>query len=499
MARERPNGRWEVVATGSAIVVAGVLALWENEGRFDFYRAARDAPVVQSAADAAAVDTFSLTGEVDTQVPIEGRYVKPFASYLCVDRAASVCSWHKSGDSDWKLSWGPSVPDNARNQGVKQTLRGGALFPTKYLVGDLEVHPDAVQLVDDKVPISGVDLPLTQAGRQAGLLQARACLVRGNLAHPRLGDERLDYTGVPNAPVATYFGKMDGRRARGKQFDVSPGRLSALLYERYLPADLMKNDGVLHHLVNGDRRHALGVLKSRSAKETWLARLGGAAVVVLGVYGLLERFSNLLYHVPVLGQIARWGMLLLSVLMGAALSLLVVAVSAMVHHPWALGPPLALVAAGAWWLIRGSRRAQTHAREAVDHYQHERLAQASGTPTVPLPAARDERMFSNLIKLAVGDGLGKRENRLLVRWGKKHGITKPRMQKLFAEAQRDPAPADAASRDGFILMVAVALADGKLSVREQSVLVAMAARLGISKDEVRRIIVGVATGELLPV
>ena len=57
-----------------ALVVAGVMALWHNEGRFDFYKAARDATVVTAPAEAEAVPG-AYTGALRTDIPITGEYV----------------------------------------------------------------------------------------------------------------------------------------------------------------------------------------------------------------------------------------------------------------------------------------------------------------------------------------------------------------------------------------------------------------------------------------
>ena len=57
------------------IVFAGIVALWENEGRFNYAQEASDATVIASPAEALPDTTISITGKLDTEIPIAGEYI----------------------------------------------------------------------------------------------------------------------------------------------------------------------------------------------------------------------------------------------------------------------------------------------------------------------------------------------------------------------------------------------------------------------------------------
>ncbi|MCO6047282.1 hypothetical protein NG895_25560 [Aeoliella sp. ICT_H6.2] len=494
MARNKKNNPFAALLFGPALVVVGVLALWENEGRFNFYQAAKDAQVAP-AGDAPVGRPFAMTDELDTQIPIVGHYVEKFVGFHRVNRSAMIYSWDEDKDSDghttWDLDWHSSVESNSRNSGIRQTLRSDTLYPPKYQLGSLEIAAADIHLVDAKQAIPARRLQLVEAGRQQQLRLAGEYFFkgRGSPGNPQLGDERLQYTGIPNAPTASYFGMLEGHVARGKQYDISKSFLS----------DFIQNDGVLHHLVNGDRETALATLKGYFSKVKWFTRLGGTAAVVIGVMIFIGFFASLLYRIPVLGQVVGWGVFLISLAVGLTLSLLVMVTSALVHHPIVLALPVALVVAGIVYLLRSKKSAKKNVENALSQYQQTHADDGFDIDGPGMSAGLAEQTFSNLAKLALEGGLSKHENKFLVKWAEKNGIDADRMKQLFAQAKEDPTPTQAADRNDFVLLVCLAMADGTLSMREQSALKAMAGRLGLSKGDVREIVVGVETGELVPV
>ena len=74
---------------GPALIVAGCMALWQNEGRFDYYTAARDATVITSPIES-PVEPIAYTARLRTDIPIEGDYVTRFDGYLVVNRQAEI-------------------------------------------------------------------------------------------------------------------------------------------------------------------------------------------------------------------------------------------------------------------------------------------------------------------------------------------------------------------------------------------------------------------------
>ncbi|WP_425398885.1 TMEM43 family protein [Aeoliella sp.] len=497
MASKKKNNPFAAFLIGPIFVCVGVLALWENEGRFNFYKAAKNATVAP-AGDAPVGEPFATTDALDTQIPIAGHYVEQFVGFHRVNRHATIWSWEKDEDSDgnttWDLGWHSSVESNSRNSGIRQTLRSDTLYPPKYQLGELEIDPADIHLVDSSETIRAGSLKMVDAGRQQNLRVAGEYFFkgRGSINSPKEGDERLGYTGIPNAATASYFGMIEGDRARGKKYDIRQSFLSGII----------QNDGVLHHLVNGDRDTALASVKSYFSKVMWFTRLGGTAAVVIGVMIFIGGFASLLYRIPILGRVVGWAVFGVSLVVGLTLSLLVMITSALVHHPIAQALPVAVVIAGIVWLVRSRRKAKQNVQTALTHYQQAHASDVDDGFDLDGPGMSTglaEKTFGNLAKLALEGGLSKQENRFLVKWAEKNGIDAERMKQLYDEAKQDSTPARAADRNDFVLLVCLAMADGTLSAREQSVLKRMAKHLGLSTDEVRKIVIGVETGVLEPV
>ena len=81
MARDENNSGGIIV--GPILVVGAVLCLWHNEGRFDYYKAARLATPVDSVEEAGSKETVAFTGALG-KVVLPGRYVTRFEGYYDV-------------------------------------------------------------------------------------------------------------------------------------------------------------------------------------------------------------------------------------------------------------------------------------------------------------------------------------------------------------------------------------------------------------------------------
>lgn len=494
VAKKDKNNPLAAFLIGPAIVCVGVLALWENEGRFNFYKAARNARIVASPEEAQLGEAVSMTDQLETKMPIAGLYTKEFSGYYRVRRSAKIYSWERDEDSEghvtWDQGWHSYVQDNNRNTGLRQTLSTKTLFPAKYQLGELEIAPQDIQLLDASEDIDASQLELTKQGQDAQLTFSASSLFKGQgtLQSPKLGDERVDYTGIPNAPTASYFGVINQGIGRGKRYEISDSFVSSLI----------QNNGILHHLANGPRDQALDTLKGSFTRLMWYTRLGGTVAVVIGIAIFLSSFVNLLYSIPIIGRLVSWGVLLISLILGLSISLMVIVTSALLHHPLWLAAPLVLLVGAIYFIWRAKGKAKANAGRALDYYQQKHATEALDISQPRMSAGLAEESFRNLAKLASEGGLGKKENQFLVKWGEQNGIDPRRMHELVAEAQADDNPVQAATRDDFILLICLALVDGMLSSREQSALTSLAKQLGLTSDDVREIIVAVESGELLP-
>ena len=324
------------------IVFAGIVALWENEGRFNYAQEASDATVIASPAEALPDTTISITGKLDTEIPIAGEYIDQFMGYHVVSRSAEIYAWDRHEDNEGretgKKEWQHSLEGNSRNRELQQTLRSRSLYPPTYRLGDLTIEPSRIHFVDAYSNISISNMTLNNAGLKAGLQ------TRGNYFYKRapgaagegiteLGDERISYSGVRNAPTASYFGLITGGIANGKQFEISQSFMSAII----------QNDGILHHLVNGEREPALQTMKSHFTRLKWIVRGGGTAAIIIGIYMFFRFFVNLLYRIPLLGDVISAGVFLISLVLGLTIAIIVMTFSILIHHPFMVTLPLVLI------------------------------------------------------------------------------------------------------------------------------------------------------------
>ena len=114
------------------MVALAVAALWKNEVRYDYYRAAAKTEMVQSIDEAAPDSLISFTGSMDQRLTIDGEYVESFTGYLFVDRHSEIYCWDEDEDDEghttWRRRWMNSVQSNSRNRQLSQTLSPGKFF-----------------------------------------------------------------------------------------------------------------------------------------------------------------------------------------------------------------------------------------------------------------------------------------------------------------------------------------------------------------------------------
>ena len=115
---------------------------------------------------------------------------------------------------------------------------------------------------------------------------------------------------------------------------------------------------------------------------------------------------------------------------------------------------------------------------------------AGGQRPQDLFARRAERTFKNLAKVALAEsGLSKKENAYLVKWGQRSGLTEPQMKTFFAAAKQEGGPPQVTDRADLSLLACLAMADGRMSTKELSLLNTFGKSLGMSTHDVRTMIV----------
>ncbi|MGK0155002.1 MAG: hypothetical protein ACI9SE_001962 [Neolewinella sp.] len=486
MNNESRNGRGDLALTAIG-VLGGILALWENEGRFDYSAAAHDAEVISSHKLADPDRTIAITDALKTDIRIEDSYVEPILGYHIVERTAEIYSWHHSTgeNSKWTLDWYTYLESNTRNSEQKKLI-GDQRSPAKdYQLGELKINPANIHFADSYQAIQPSSLRLGAKGEEVALEAEGGAFYKrvGARGTDTLGDERITYSGIPNAATATYFGLIADGVGVGKNFEIETSIISSLI----------KNDGILHHIVNGEHDQALATVASDYSSLMWMVRLGGTLAIMIGIYTALSSLVNLLYGIPLLGQLVRGGVLLVSAVLGLVIALITIVTSLIVHHPVFVALPL-LLAIGAYVALRmRSKQAKENAGQTLSRMTatmaSERDAADGGSET---GSDAVENALRNLAAMAAADGkLDKREQKFLVRWGEQHGLSKQQVETLFKQQMMSKQQPKVSSRDDLVVITCLALADGRISTKELRLLRSLGTGLGMTNDDMQSMILEV--------
>lgn len=455
------RSRWTGIIIGPMMAIFAVMALWKNEARFDFHKAARRTTAIQSPADANAGQLISHTGPMDQDLSIEGEYVESFTGYLMVRRHAEIYAWDKDEDSDdhvtWDMQWMSHLENNSRNQGIHQQLSSQRFLPDDYAVGALPVQSELIEFVDweDDIPVSSLMLTHEKLKPEQDFFYLR----KGG--GDQLGDERVSYDGIPVPAIATYFGKYQSGQGVADQSHRRTGWINAAI----------QDSGILHYIVGGDRDEALDKMKRYIALVKWIVRGVGTAVLVMGLFIFFSTIFGFLIAIPVIGRIAEAGSFLLALAIGIPFALVAIVSSYLVAHPLLLVILVALIVAGICYLRRRGRDSQAKLKRNLDQrYGH----------TVGGDEMKDLE-FLELAQLALHDStITVEEDTLLRRWAHKHRWSPDKTDQMINQAKRayDYPAAEHTTKDHLNTLITLSLADGKLTQYEVSTLRSVAKRLG---------------------
>lgn len=475
------NQRWPGMLMGPALVLLTLPVLWQNETRYDFYRAASATKAVDSFDDVAPGSLISWTAPMDTELSFPGEYVDGFKGFLTVAREAEIYCWHNdapySRNSQTELKWRPSIEDGSMNYGVKQQCESRNFFPLQYHVGELPIQISSIEFVDSYDTIRPSDLRLTQVGTQLHLAPRNRYFHLAKNRSDGLGDERVLYTGIPVPPVATYFGKYESGQGVADQSH----QRSGFVYR------MIQDSGTLHYIVAGDRATALATMKSHLLHLKWFVRGFGTASIIGGFTMLFYSITGVLYHLPLIGPIARWGSFLVAVLIGVPIAMLTIAGGYLIAHPLLL----AAIATGIVVTIyllrkRGKASQQTLRRDLDQHYGY-----ALGTDELK------ELEFIELAQMAMSDAkLHDEETKVLKKWAKKHRWDTAKYDAMLARAQSKRESLDSKPSDDEHLrnVVRLAMADGTLTGYEIRTIRSVAKRLGFDDATIGEMIERVRRG-----
>ncbi len=206
MARKRKSKVGGLII-GPALIVMSVVVLWKNEGRFDYYKAARATQEINSPTAATTGSLVSYSNSMNRKLTMSGKYVTAFTGYLMVQRSAEIYAWDRDEDDDghvtWSMRWMSSVENNNRNNGISQQLTSERFLPPEYRVGDMQIDASRIEFVDSLHTISPADLQLASPGQSLRLVPTGDYFQLYKNQGGNLGDERVGYSGIPVPEIAT--------------------------------------------------------------------------------------------------------------------------------------------------------------------------------------------------------------------------------------------------------------------------------------------------------
>ncbi|MDF1710970.1 MAG: TMEM43 family protein [Akkermansiaceae bacterium] len=483
-------------AAGICLISIGVLCLWYNEGRFDYSRAAKLTRKTERLEEIKPDESVSYTGKLQECV-IDGKYVDSIKGYYRVRGITEIYCWRRSEDSDgkvkWEKDWLSSLQKNDRNQQLSQSLRQFSRTPSEYQLDELSIPPASLHFADDQVEIHPDGLVLNEAGDALGL-QAEGSyfyIRKLSVQEEQLGDERIRFEGIPSHEIATYFGLVNDSTAQPKYHEVT-GDLKFI-------SNLVKDDGILYHLVNGERNEALRTIKSHFITLKWKVRLIASGAVIWGFYLFFSQLLQLIAALPLIGNLIRGGTLLVSLVLGTVISVLTITSSLVYHKPvtalLSVGIAVGILGFSFWRSKKGKANARKNlqVREestgsdevSVTDRQH----QADGW-------SRATSSFANLVRLSLMDGtVDRKENDFLVRWAKAKGLTDQVIAEIFERAKHENDDGlERAEMEDLYYLVSLGLVDGHLAAKELKHIIRFGEKCGATRQQVNSMIKSVQKG-----
>ncbi len=471
MAKRKKKGN--PIIFGLIILGAAIGVLWQNEHRFNYYKAAEKTVPVEEIGGLAPDTLFSHTEAMDQSLTLKGYYVDAFEGYLEVHRRAEIYAWDRDEDDDgvtWTKKWMSSLEQNNRNKDLRKDLRSDHIRPDAYEVGELKVHVKKLQFVDSNTPIAPSTLQLTEQGakKEFELVDEYFYLSKGGqLKDAALGDERLSYRGLPVPETATYFGKWGGKSAIAYQAEVKEGFIAAIIGDK----------GILHHLVAGSRDTALLSIKAHLKRLKMIVRAIGLAFAAIGGGVFFSSLTRFLIFIPVVGvfinRISGW----LGMLIGFLLGLITLVLAFLTSQPLALGLFFIVLASAFFFLWKNARqkrsRIQRHLSKSLGHSpsQHE----------------LGELEYVKLYQLLSSDGeITALEQKQLDQCTKKHSWSAEHVASLTQRAKE--AHPDGNPQQNLESLIHFTLADGEISRTEMKTLEQAATKIGVSRLDLSSLI-----------
>ena len=477
MADSKNKNKIAGIALGPTLIVIGILALWSNEGRFDYAEAARATKTMDAPTTEFDNELISYTGSMETDLTIPGEYVESLVGYLTVSRRAEIYAWEEDEDNDgnvtWSREWMSIVKSNSRNSrdDVRQELSSKVFLDDTYTVGKLTINGKSIEFADTSESIPTSTLTLNTSEKGSKLQKQGNYLYLAKSKANQVGDERVNYSGIPVPVTATYFGKYEDERGVAHQAEQKGGIIEGLIGDT----------GVLHFIVAGDRSVALNTMQQHLAMIKWLWRFIGFVLITTGFGTMFGAVAGFLYHVPLLGSIIQSGVVIVSLTLGTTVSIITISAGYLMHNLWILALMIAVGVALFVLCRRRGLKSQANFKQG--------LALDMGQDLDKVDLAELE--FIELVRLCFADkDVHIEERKYLTKWAEKQGWSKEKIAELVAKAKSDEGTkTDGNATDSHIRhLIRLALADGELSPFEFNTISQVAVEVGYSQSELRKLI-----------
>lgn len=342
------------VVVGLMLVLGSFALLWMNEGRTDLSKIAdRSRAIVADSVDAANEGQLvAATGTLTTDVPLGDTTLLAPGPYIRLERTVEMFAWVEQRDSTTK-----------RNTGGSQTTTTTYSYRTEWTSspssGDSFKEPaghtnPALPLQSEHFTASGAHLgafavDLNRIGlpaleditlsaqdvapkSDAHLSGEYLLLGNASLKNPRVGDTRVRYRAVPSGIQVTGFGTQQGSQL----------------------VPYTAGEAQLYTIARGDRDSAIAAMRSAFKTAGWLGRLGGFLMMWIGLTLFTGPISTFLDVLPILGNLSRTTLGILTFGIAATLSLVTILIAMVAHNIFLLVALLAVLLGVVWFI--GQRR-----------------------------------------------------------------------------------------------------------------------------------------------
>ncbi len=344
------------------LIIAAIGLLFWNEGRAvkraqDLEQGQNkvvslDKPTVKSDNDGGLVHT---TGDLEVDGPVEDPTFGISAKAVHLKRTVEMYQWHEDKDTkkvkrngetkkkttySYEKSWdsdlvnSSSFKKSSGHQNPKEMPYDSNVFrPDEVRLGEFMVADELLEELNTEkpLPLEKKDLEgIPEAHRDTAQVRQNRIYIHGAPRSPKVGDVRVNFTWIEPETVSVVGGQTDSTlssyTSKKLNYDIGmiePGTKSA------------------------DKMFAEA--QAENTQLTWLLRGAGWLMAVIGFSLFFKPLSVIAGSIPMVGGVAEdvveTGALLVSGLLGSALSLVVIAVGWLAYRPL-LGIGLLIIVGG---------------------------------------------------------------------------------------------------------------------------------------------------------